>query len=239
MEKLKFIETRFKCYREMGAIKNYLRDLRKESKEYNELLYIMKNFSKEERQSIFNKLKINKANNIESNDFLSRYREFEQFEWDGNEDIYNSFNECEKYIDKENRYIKMHLIYMYTILDECLLELLNVLEITPSGLSGVLSKLDAILKSPKIKTQIDEETYKEIFVFARVRNDIIHNNGKVSEITVQQAEKKTYINYSELKNVFNLFKDEEINLKIDDLKRYSDISNETLEKLYISFMENN
>ncbi|QEZ67965.1 hypothetical protein D4A35_03080 [Paraclostridium bifermentans] len=240
MGELDFTETRFKCYREMAAINIYIREFEKESEEYKDVLHGIRSFTDEGRQSVFNKLKINKANNINSKEFLSRYREFEQFKDINNKDIYTIFDNCEKYLDKEYRYIKMHLVYMYTILDECLLELLNALEINSFKLSGILSKLDAILKSPKIETQIDKETSKKLYVFNRIRNDIIHNNGKVNENTIKKAKKKPYyMNDLELEETFNLFEGKEINLKIGDLKQYSDISNDILKKLYIAFMTNN
>lgn len=240
MGELDFIETRFKCYREMYSINKYIEEFKAENKDFKEVLDIVRNFSDEKKAIIFNNIEIKKVNKINVYSYLKQYQEFENFKYIDNEDLYVKFKKCEEYLEKENRYIKMHLIYIYTILDECILTLAEKLNIDiPEYGSSIITNIKNISRHPKVNTHINKNSLKEIFTFNRIRNDFIHNEGIISKQTIESSRKYYKMNDEEIKINFKLYDGEKIGLKIKDLRQYSKISNSILKQLHQAYVSNN
>lgn len=240
MCKVDFINARFKCYREMYSINKYIEEFKIENKDFKDVLDIIRNFSNEKKMRIFNNIEIRKVNKGNVYSYLEQYQEFEPFKYMDNEELYIKFKKSEKYLEKENRYIKMHLVYIYTILDGCILELAENLDIDIIEYeSSIINNIKKISRHPKVNTRINKNSLKEIFVFNRIRNDFIHNDGIISNKTIESAKKYYRMNDEEIKKIFKLYDDKKIGLRINDLRKYSKISNSILKQIHEAYLSNN
>lgn len=236
MNELEFINTRFKCYREMDAINRYIADFKSENKDFKDVLDIIRSFSYEERMTIFSNIEIEKLKEKDFYNCLKQYQEFEIYKSIYNEDLYIKLKKCEKYLEKESRYIKMNLVYIYTIFDECILELMKALDIyIDKNKASIIPNILSICNHREIRIRIDRTDLKQITIFNRIRNDFIHNSGIISEHTIKLVKERYKMSDEEIRTTFNLYDGEKIGLSIMDLRAYSQIANSILKKIYEAY----
>ena len=123
-----------------------------------------------------------------------------------------------EYLNREKRQLKMYMVYVYTLLDELLLDILE--QLGESEEKGIKSKIIK-LKCNKFKY------FPQLKLFNAERNGVIHAQGKYNKRNINLIKDKNLI--EELK----IYEGKDIELTKEKIIDYIEVSKE-----FIKFAEN-
>lgn len=149
--------------------------------------------------------------------FLADYPEFNIGK--SRELLFEEVKKSREYIHREYRQLKMYMVYVYTLLDEVLLNFLKIAN--KRDVSGVKSKIK--------KLGFDNfENFPRLKLFNAERNVVIHAYGKYNERNINLIDDKNII------EELNIYEGKDVELSKEKVIGYIELSKE-----FIKFVQKN